>query len=119
MLQVGGEHDAVTAPAPGEGVDSEQLSMQDVLAATTPGWLDDQVRGMLLSCGLPVVLGRLTVPMTSVNVATTFCGVPLVMEKDVCCEPTSPTSSVMFWMGQVSKKSRTGEFPCALEYRGC
>ena len=48
-LQLGGEHDAVTEPEPGAGVDTTQDWRQPLEIDTEPGWVADQVRGTLLS----------------------------------------------------------------------
>jgi hypothetical protein len=71
-----------------------------------------QVRGILLNTTPPLVLGSELFPMTSVRVAETGSLVPFEVTNVVwlvCCDPVAPTSSVMFWIGQVSKKSRTGD----------
>ena len=69
MLQVGGEQEAVTDPAPGEGVESTQDSRQVPLAFNTAGWDADQVRGILPRTTSPLVLGNELFPMMSVMVA--------------------------------------------------
>src|SRR5437868_1344419 len=50
---------------------------------------------------------RELLPITSVTVAKIVCEEPFETEKLVWSEPTWPTSSWIFWMGQVSKKSKT------------
>ena len=67
---------------------------------------------------LPLLLARVELPITSVMVANTVweaTPVALVTEKLVCRVPTAPTSRAIFWMGQVEKKSRTGDWL----YVGC
>ena len=71
MLQVGGEQEAVTDPAPDEGVESTQDSRQVPLTFNTVGWDAVQVRGILLRTTSPLVLGKEDLPMMSVMVAKT------------------------------------------------
>ena len=119
-LQVGGEQAAVTVPAPGDEVETAQDSEQLLPVGKTPGCEEVQVRGTLPRITAPLVLGRELFPITSVRVAITVCGVPLAVTKVVCPDPAVPTSRLMFWMGQVEKKSRIGELaPCAFAYCGC
>src|SRR5271157_2483406 len=107
MLQVGGVQDAVTDPAPGDVVVTGQESVHAVPAATTAGCEAVQVRGILLRTIPPSVLGRELFPITSVTVAKTVSEVPLETAKEFCSDPGWPTSRIMFWMGQVSKKVRS------------
>ena len=119
-LQVGGEHAAVTVPAPGDEVEMEQDSEQPLPIGMTPGCEEVQVRGTLPRITAPLVLGRELFPMMSVRVAITVCEVPLEVTKLVCPDPAVPTSRLMFWMGQVEKKSRMGELaPWEFAYWGC
>src|SRR5438552_12686284 len=123
MLQVGGEQEAVTDPPPGSGVESEQDCWHPALTFRTPGCEALQVKGILLRTMPPVVLGRELFPMMSVTTAVAFCAVPFEVTKvvsSVCCDPLTPTSRETVWMGQVSKKSRTGEVvPSEFLYCGC
>jgi len=107
MLQVGGEQEAVTDPAPGDRVETAQDSMHPAPAAMTPGCDEVQVRGTLLRTIPLFVLGRELFPIASVIVAMTVSAVPLVTAKSVCCDPARPNSSATFWIGHVSKKSKT------------
>jgi hypothetical protein len=107
MLQIGGEQDAVTEPAPGSGVETVQDSWQPVPTETEAGCDADQVRGILLRTLPFPTFCREVFPSTSVTVATRVSEVPLETEKFVCNDPAWPSSNVMFWMGQVSKKSNT------------
>src|SRR5271169_2254611 len=112
MLQVGGEQEAVTDPAPAEGVPTAQDSVQPVASCTTEGWVAVQVKGILLSVTCVPESSKELFPMTSVRTALAVCAVPLEVTKlvwPVCRDPAGPSSSVMFWIGQVSKKSRSGE----------
>jgi len=107
MLQVGGEQEAVTDPAPGDEGVAVQDRVHPVLTGTTAGCEEVQVRGILLRTIPLPLLSRELLPITSVTVAMIVSEDPLVTENVVCCDPTWPNSSVMFWMGQVSKKSNT------------
>src|ERR1700683_4902309 len=108
MLQVGGVQDAVIEPLPTDGVVIVQDSVQPLLVAMTAGCDEVQVSGILFRTTPFAVLGRELFPITSVRVATTVSEVPLAETKVFCSDPAWPTSRVMFWMGQVSKKSKMG-----------
>src|ERR1700686_713849 len=82
-LQLGGEHDAVTDPEPGDGVEIEQDCRHVPAGVTTPGWLALQVKGIFVSTTPLFVLGREVLPMMSVTTAVAFCDVPLEVEKVV------------------------------------
>src|SRR5579864_2514283 len=121
-LQVGGEHEAVTVAEPGVDSDRVQDSVHPVAGTPIAPCCDEvHVRGILLRTIPPSVLGRELTSMMSVRVAITVCAPdPLGTANVVRPEPAAPSSSAMFWMGQVAKKSRTGEpTPCALVSCGC
>src|SRR5262249_24706225 len=88
---------------------------------TTPGCEEVQLRGILLRTTPPWLLGKELAPITSLRVAMTVCALPpLAAAKDVCPEPAVPSSTPMFRMGQVEKKSRTGDVaPEMLVSVGC
>ncbi len=107
MLQVGGEQEAVTDPAPAEGVEAVHESVQPVPREIAAGCDALQVSGILLNVTPLVVFARELLPITSVTVAITVCEVPLETAKLVCSDPAWPISRAMFWIGHVSKKSKT------------
>jgi hypothetical protein len=122
-LQEGGEQDAVTDPEPGSGVERLQEFVHPGDADNTPGWEAVHVKGMALRMIDPFVLGKELFPITSVMTAVALCEVPLEVTKvvwPVCWVPVAPTSSEMFWTGQLSKKSRGGDVvPWEFWYCGC
>jgi hypothetical protein len=71
MLQVGGEQDAVTVPAPGDALLSSHVFVQLEETFSTLGREAVQVNGIFESTMPPLVFGRLLLPITSVIVATT------------------------------------------------
>jgi len=82
MLQVGGEQEAVTDPAPGSGVLRAQDSMQPVASATTDGWDALQTRGILLSVTRVPESSKELFPITSVRIAfAVSAGPPLEVTK--------------------------------------
>ena len=84
MLQVGGEQDAVTDPAPGEGVERAQVCRHAAAVPTTPGCEALQVKGTLLRMIPLFVLGKDVLPITSVSTAVAVCEVaPLELTKVV------------------------------------
>ncbi len=122
MLHVGGEHEAVTVAVPTDGADKPQACVHPPVVPMTCGCDDVHVRGILLSTIPLSVLGKELFPMMSTTVAITVCPEvdPFGTEKVVRPEPAAPSSSAMFWMGQVEKKSRTGEAdPCEFVICGC
>ncbi len=122
MLHVGGEHEAVIVAVPTDGADKPQDWVHPVVVPMTCGCDDVQVSGILLSTIPLSVLGRELFPMMSITVAITVCPEvdPFGTEKVVRPDPAAPNSNAMFWMGQVEKKSRTGEaVPCEFVICGC
>ena len=114
-LQVGGEQEAVTDPEPADGVDREQDCKHPPPVAITAGCDALQVKGILLRTTPLLVFGKELLPMMSVRTAVTVWAVPLEVTKvvwPVCWVPAGPSSRVMLWIGQVSKKSRAGDVPC-------
>src|ERR1700737_4709192 len=112
MLQGGGEQEAVTEPEPGEGVERVQDCRHPPPAAMTAGWDALQVKGILPRTTPLFVFGKELLPITSVRTAVAVWAVPLEVTKvvwPVCWVPAGPSSRVILWMGQVSKKSRPGE----------
>src|SRR5579864_593869 len=86
MLQVGGVQEAVTEPAPAEGVAMEHVEPGAQPAAALPatteaGWEELHVKGALGT----------TQPWMSTAVADTVCPVPLFVEKLVWLLLTGPT----------------------------
>ena len=108
-MHVGGVQEAVTDPAPGPGVPTEQVSPVHEVAATAPGLDVLQVKGILVRTGAPVLFGSELFPRTSVTVAVTGSAVPLFVLKAVSPDwsPFGVNCNVMFCTGQVSKKSQT------------
>src|SRR5208283_3631180 len=84
ILQVGGEQEAVTDPAPGNGVLMAQDSVQPVASCTTAGWDAVQVRGILLRVTVVPESSKELFPITSVKIAFAVCAVPLEVTKLVC-----------------------------------
>src|SRR5579864_6280432 len=87
MLQVGGVHEAVTAAAPGDGVERLHDCVQPLPGFTTAAWEDVQVRGVLFSTTSSVLLRRELWPWTSVTVAIAVSASPLAPEKLVRVDP--------------------------------
>jgi hypothetical protein len=84
MLQDGGEQEAVTEPAPGNGVEMAQDCKHPGATPTTLGWDALQVKGILLRTIPLFVLGKEVFPITSVSTAVTVCAlVPLEVTKVV------------------------------------
>ena len=99
ILQVGGEQDVVTVPAPTEGVETPQVIVQFAAVEITSGEDAVQVRGILLRTGPPFVFGREVMPAISVRMAVAFCEVPFDATKVVSpgrLVPAGPTCKVMF-----------------------
>jgi hypothetical protein len=81
ILQVGGEQDAVIEAEPGTGVLTAQDSRHPEPGATTVGWEEVQVNGILLSTMPLLVLDKELFPITSVRKAVTVWEVPLLVAK--------------------------------------
>jgi len=98
-LQVGGEQEAVTDPAPMDGVVTEQDWVHPAPTATTEGWDAVQVRGILLRTIPLFEFARELLPITSGHGRDYGLGGAFETEKSVCSDPAWPISREMFWMG--------------------
>src|SRR5579871_276080 len=81
ILHVGGEHEAVTAAAPGEDVESEQFNVQPDPRPTTAGCDEVHVNGVFVNTTGVSEPATDVLPTASTTRAFTFSAVPLVATK--------------------------------------